>query len=613
MRDHFGQERVFRDVETIGLGLDFVRVINDSIRSSPALVAVIGREWLNCTDAQGRRRLDDPEDFVRLEIATALQQDIRVIPVLVEKAAMPAAEDLPEPLAPLARRNALTVEDLRWDDDMRRLIGELEKIVTPPEPLAEPEPLQRGLAARLRRIRKSPAVVALVSTTVVAATLVGLYSDLVPVLRSDPAPARMSGLFNIAVAEFTVLDARGRQVEDPEGLALAQTVYDRLQADLRGIEESGFNPQVRAPHQTGALKGSTPVERADAASAAARKIGADLIVYGTLDTKLPGQFVPEFYVSEARLLDAEEFLGQHQLGSGLQLEGDPSRNIVAKKALRDQLLGRTGALAEFVVGLSYASLEQWNAALQHFKSAEAAAGWPEADGKEVLYLFLGNAAAKLQDLKAAGDFYDRAVALNPEYSRARLGVAEVLLQTGRGTCEPGGLDTGVLMRSLETFAAAQRARIQPPLADIATKVAFGQGRAYLCLSQALVGDHWGDAERAFREVIDQFEKGNPRVRVMAAESHANLGFVYLPPAGSSDSELRFRRAAVEYQRAVELFPETRDPQHRRALSWRMLGFIHGRLGETAKAEDAYERAITLAGDDAALRGRYEMERQQIGK
>jgi len=606
---HFGGERIFRDVETVRLGADFVRAIEDFISSAGVLIAVIGRDWLRCTDPEGRRRLDDPEDFVRLEIASALERDIPVIPVLVEDAAIPAAEDLPEPIAGLARRNALVVEDLRWDDDLRRLITSLEQIVGPPVPPAKP--LSRKGADVYRRIRQSRVVVAIVSITVVAATLVGLYSDVLPFFRKAPTVPRMSGLFNIAVAEFSAVDGRGRRVDSPEGVALARAVHDRLRVELQGIEQSGFDVQLRPPDQTGTLEGAAPVERADAAAAASRKIGADVVVYGTFDTKVPGQFTPEFYVSEEKLLDAEEFLGQYQLGSSVQLLDDLSRNVVAQKALRDQLLGRTGALAEFVVGLSYASLEQWRPALEHFRKAEAAVGWPDADGKEVLYLFLGNAAAKLRDYDGAAGFYDRALALNPEYARARLGIAEVLLHRARGTCEPGGLDAAGLRQSLEAFAGAQRARVQPPLADIAAKVAFGQGRVYLCLSQGLVAEHWDDAERAFREVVDEFDRGNVRLRMMAAEAHAALGFVYLPPAGSSDADARFRRAAAEYERAIELFPENRDPEHRRAQSWRMLGFIHVRLGDMVKAQEAYARAITLVGDDAALRSRYEAERQQI--
>ena len=93
------------------------------------LIAVIGAHWLTSTDGQGDRRIDNPEDFVRMEIATALRRDIRVIPVLVDGASMPRSPDLPDDLKPLVRRNALQVGDTHFDDDCRRLVAAIEQIL----------------------------------------------------------------------------------------------------------------------------------------------------------------------------------------------------------------------------------------------------------------------------------------------------------------------------------------------------------------------------------------------------------------------------------------------------------------------------------------------------
>jgi len=81
---HFGRDHVFMDIDTIEPGLDFVEVIEQAVGSCDALLALIGRQWLTLTDDDGQRRLDNPEDFVRLEIAAALVRNIRVIPVLVQ-------------------------------------------------------------------------------------------------------------------------------------------------------------------------------------------------------------------------------------------------------------------------------------------------------------------------------------------------------------------------------------------------------------------------------------------------------------------------------------------------------------------------------------------------
>lgn len=123
---YFGQETVFRDIEAIEPGADFVQAVEAAIGSSDVLLAVIGPQWLDARDKQGRRRLENPKDFVRLELATALARGLRVVPVLVDNASMPAEEELPPDLAPLARRNALELSDSRFPSDVEHLAHALE-------------------------------------------------------------------------------------------------------------------------------------------------------------------------------------------------------------------------------------------------------------------------------------------------------------------------------------------------------------------------------------------------------------------------------------------------------------------------------------------------------
>ena len=100
LRNRFGAEQVFRDIDSVDPGERFRRLIEQEVSSCDALLALIGPAWLAITDDAGRRRLDDPDDYVRLEIATALDRDdVLVIPVVVGPTSMPAAADLPKPLA----------------------------------------------------------------------------------------------------------------------------------------------------------------------------------------------------------------------------------------------------------------------------------------------------------------------------------------------------------------------------------------------------------------------------------------------------------------------------------------------------------------------------------
>lgn len=124
---HFGRPNVFMDIEALEPGVDFVEGIDEAMASCGALVVLIGSEWLPISDPQGRRRLDNPNDFIRLEIANALRRNLCVLPVLVNGAAMPTEEELPPELAPLARRQAQELSNTRWDYDVSRLIEALER------------------------------------------------------------------------------------------------------------------------------------------------------------------------------------------------------------------------------------------------------------------------------------------------------------------------------------------------------------------------------------------------------------------------------------------------------------------------------------------------------
>lgn len=131
LKKFFGSNRTFRDIETIEPGVDFVEALNRAVSQCPVLLAIIGPNWLSAKDSEGRRRLDDVNDFIRLEIGTALRRNIRVIPVLVGGAAMPKAEELPADLQTLARRQAYELSDRRWEFDVDHLVESLEPIVGP--------------------------------------------------------------------------------------------------------------------------------------------------------------------------------------------------------------------------------------------------------------------------------------------------------------------------------------------------------------------------------------------------------------------------------------------------------------------------------------------------
>lgn len=119
------------DVTHIEPGVSFADAIVTAISTCDVLIAVIGSQWLNCTNRQGDRRLDDPDDFVRLEIALSLERGLRVIPVLIRGASMPRSTELPDDLVELSSRQAIELTDTRWDYDSSLVITAIEKALVP--------------------------------------------------------------------------------------------------------------------------------------------------------------------------------------------------------------------------------------------------------------------------------------------------------------------------------------------------------------------------------------------------------------------------------------------------------------------------------------------------
>jgi len=133
---HFGDDAVFRDVEVLEGGVDFVDAINSALALCGAFILVIGPRWLGATDARGRKRLELPGDFVRMELANALARQIRVIPLLVDGATMPAVDDLPEDLKAIVRRHAIEITDGRFESDIEQVIRSLESALGRPSRMA---------------------------------------------------------------------------------------------------------------------------------------------------------------------------------------------------------------------------------------------------------------------------------------------------------------------------------------------------------------------------------------------------------------------------------------------------------------------------------------------
>ena len=180
LAERLGRDLVFMDIDTIEPGLDFVEVLERAVDDCDVLLVLIGKAWLTTKGADGRRRLDDPKDYHRLEVESALKRRIRVIPVLVQDATVPRAEELPPTLQTLARRHATELDDSKWAYDIDRLSTIVKKDLkdpsddprwqqpppppqAPPSQVASPQPPGAGEeespgGARKKLLRRSAVV-----------------------------------------------------------------------------------------------------------------------------------------------------------------------------------------------------------------------------------------------------------------------------------------------------------------------------------------------------------------------------------------------------------------------------------------------------------------------
>jgi hypothetical protein len=144
---HFGRDHVFMDIDSIPFGVDFHKYLDQQVARADAVLALIGQGWADARDEAGNRRLDDPDDFVRIEIEAALKRGIPLGAVLIDGAPMPRPEQLPEDMRALCRRNAAPVDSGRdFHVHMNRLIADLERHLSGAvvEPVADAVPSPDG-------------------------------------------------------------------------------------------------------------------------------------------------------------------------------------------------------------------------------------------------------------------------------------------------------------------------------------------------------------------------------------------------------------------------------------------------------------------------------------
>jgi PQQ-like domain/TIR domain len=222
LASHFGRNQVFKDIDSIDLGDDFVEVITTAVGSCDVLLALIGDRWLGITDQDGRRRLDSSGDFVRVEIEAALARNVRVIPILVDGAQMPRADELPESLAKLPRRQALELSPHRFDSDTQRLLRVLDRTIAQAQELARQE--AERMAARRRQVEQLQGQI---RERTAARDWDGVVAASDELAALDPSAADPDGLASAAREQIT----RRQQAE--QAAAQQRRQVEQLQGQIR--------------------------------------------------------------------------------------------------------------------------------------------------------------------------------------------------------------------------------------------------------------------------------------------------------------------------------------------------------------------------------------------
>ena len=420
--------------------------------------------------------------------------------------------------------------------------------------------------------------------------------------------APMTGDVNVAVAEFGSLGSDGRVTVTDESSALASSVFEVLDRELLTLEAAPadgdpFDFEVRPPEDTGAVDGDTNDERAAQAARIADEIDADVIVYAVLDeSDGTTSTTPEFFLTDRNLVaDAQEMVGQYQLGKAVQQQALIASDINARRAIRAVLLERANGLVQLIVGLSHYGARDYGTAITIFDEIDRLQLMGIDGGAEILYLFLGNAAGRVADLDRAESAYRQALEIDPSYARAQVGVAETTFQRSHNDCAPGTIDADGVRRSIDLYLDALEAEHQPARSNIPAKVALGAGRGYLCLSVARVEDAWAPAREHLSQVVDAHEAGTDDIGELAAEAWSSLGLLEIQTSEGDPEGLD--RAAQALLTAIELGSQPGSDSSGLPGWYGMLGYAYCRLDREEDALSAYDQALgAYDSADTSARG-----------
>jgi tetratricopeptide (TPR) repeat protein len=410
----------------------------------------------------------------------------------------------------------------------------------------------------------------------------------------------------VAFSEFSVVDESGSPVSSAAGQELADFLFKRFEIDWQDLDLR-LPYELRPPSHTCAIRGRSQQERASKAAQLAEEINADIVVYGVITdttrahsseagTGEKPQLALEFYVAYRGFDEGGEIAGPYALGGPLAVElpFDPRRFEGIENPAH---LVRIDILNLIAIGLSYYSADNPAKALEYFQQAEQNPYWPRTDGKEIIYLLLGNALirqAALQpdeDVLAAGyDYYTEALTIEPSFVRAKLGEAATLYMMANAEFSRAPTSTVgcvMLQQSADTYQQAHGMSGGVGSENLEAKVHYGMGQVYLvrgvyCEAGAAQQAEFERGRAEFEAVTSEYEGGNSSIESRAGSSYGLLGTLAVM-SEDYDAAIAYYRLAVEHA-----FPS------QQIFYYSRLARIYCQQGRAEEAARAYQDAIDLA-------------------
>ena len=393
-----------------------------------------------------------------------------------------------------------------------------------------------------------------------------------PIPTATPKPDRMSGAFNIAVADFSEITATGVVSNSQDGHVLSAWVYNALvqsyqsnpaTQQLGQVEIwSDSAPIVGKNQPLGSLTSASAAERRDLAAALAERINATMIIYGAIDSRVsPADLWLEFYVAPDLQRTLDPAVGRHNLGGpiGVALPVEAT-DPLASVALSSSLSTRTSLLFWLTTGMTYDLLGRSEDALHSFQQAsQTLNSATDKSGRDLVQFFIGRQYLIMQRLDEAADAYQQALADNADYARAKIGLGGVYF--ARAQLQPGDKPTAAseqnLKLALQTYGEAQalaQADGDPLIIAIA-RLALASTYRLQGQSDYLEND-LSAAQQALTQAIDEIESLLPQLEQaeeyqLLGQAYESLGAAHLQLSdvvrqlGHADDRRTHLRAAVD--------------------------------------------------------------------